>query len=296
MTNKVIGIRSGNQILPYSGATKLTKQIQVTNASDIVLSGSGISGSGIIGAVIQAYADSLGNWRLRFNVYLNCTSAGARTSAVITFASTYAVTFSAITNFAQSIAAFVGTTATPCTGITNTNAATITVYHASSDESFYAVSGDVALASEPSWAAANMEGTVNASIYIPFGQTGMPGEVITATTGDISVTDTVLMNAASLTLTPGKWQAFGKIYFEKQSGSPITICSASISDTSVTNNQKSYNVNRDTGGDNTVMAHPVVFTVTTNTPIYLVGQAYFPDGTTETQGTATDFYAVRLAP
>lgn len=163
--SNIIGVRNNSTIVPYSAATKRTKTISVTNDAHIVLSGTSISNSVITRAAIMAYADSLGNWRLRFNIRLSCTSSGVRTEATVTFASTYAVTFKNVSNYFQEV----GVSCTDAISIfaaANPGAATITINHTSSNQASYKLSGDIELDSKPSWADANMEGVTAVDVYI----------------------------------------------------------------------------------------------------------------------------------
>ncbi len=166
MASNQLGIRNSNVFVPYTASTKATKWISVTDPTHITLTGTGITTSTITRAVIKAYADSLGNWHLRFNISLTKASGtGVRTSAVITFASTYAVVFKATTNLYQAVP--FNSSNYGGTGYTTYNTATITIVHPSSDETGYSVLGDVELDSEPTWAAANMEGALPVDVYIP---------------------------------------------------------------------------------------------------------------------------------
>jgi len=170
MTNKIIGIRSGNQIIPYGAATKRTKSVTLTvklvteyNGSTEVTSPTYVTKTG------YAYADSVGNWRLNFNFFCIFTSATFTsyaldiTGVAFTASNGCAVTSTmggafSTTDMAGRIYGFCPSTTTIVTGI----------------------SGDVALASEPTWAAANMEGAVNASVYIPAASATETGLVSTA--------------------------------------------------------------------------------------------------------------------
>jgi len=174
MTTNQLGIRNSNIIVPYTAATKRTKWISVTDAGHIVLSGANISNSAINRAAVMAYADSLGNWHLRFNIRLTCTSAGVRTSATVTFASTYAVVFKNTAGFFQDVGVSC-TTLISILASTDPNAATISISHASSSEASYKLSGDVELNAEPTWAAANMEGALPVDVYIPHVSSGVAG-------------------------------------------------------------------------------------------------------------------------
>jgi len=173
-----LGIRNGNQIVAYGQTTRQTKVITNATSSDIVLAFSGLSGQTLDLAQIMAYRDSGSNWRLRFNFRIAVTGGGsARTSATITFQGAYAVVFPAK---AQAVSAVEVSNATPATAQTGVSDGVVTIYHASYASNGYEISGDVALASEPTWAAANMEGAVNASVYIPPASATETGLVSTA--------------------------------------------------------------------------------------------------------------------
>lgn len=126
---------------------------------------------------MYAYADSTGKWKLNFNFSLSATMTASHTSALITLASTYAVTFKNATTFRQAVSAYGTATDTPMTARCNENASTISVFHADVSENFYNVSGDVVLESEPTWAAANMEGVTAVDVYIAPASAGTAGLV-----------------------------------------------------------------------------------------------------------------------
>jgi hypothetical protein len=154
---------------------------------------------------------------MRFDVSLSKASGtGARTLAVITFASTYAVTFAA--GIYQAVSSFlVGTGNATYGARTSENAATIVTYHASSDETQYAVSGDVILASEPSWATANMEGVVAADVYIA-----------PATATSAGLVDTQAQTFAGVkTFNDGVKQQYGcRVYLASANAQTITAGAA----------------------------------------------------------------------
>ena len=159
-----VGQRNTAFLAPVVAATKRTKEVVVS--SGLTLSGTNLSSSVITRAVLLAYADSTGSWRLRFNIRMIGTSGGVRTKATITFASPYSVLFKSTASAYQAVAAFLDTTSTiQCNANANPGASTIDIYHASSSESAYCVSGDVELDGEPSWAAANAETIDELSLY-----------------------------------------------------------------------------------------------------------------------------------
>ena len=171
-----LGIRNGNQIVAYGATTKRTKQVLVTDASHIVISGTNISNSGITRAALIAYADSNNVWRLKYNIHLTLTSGGARVGGTVTFNSPYAVTFKS--GVYQSTSVYCGSSGNTAVGVANPNS-TLGFNHSSSNESSYFMSGDVELNAEPTWAAANMEGAINAAVYIPAADASTTG-LITA--------------------------------------------------------------------------------------------------------------------
>jgi hypothetical protein len=159
--SNIIGIRNNNTILPYSGATKRTKHLDLS--SYIALASGADSISNVV-CTGYAYADSLGNWRLSFNCGL--TIAGA--TGTISFAFNIGTVFPSGTNAAQAV--YGGNTATGTTttylGATGANNNTITFWN-SANATTFAFSGDLKLAGEPSFAAANMEGVTAVDVYIP---------------------------------------------------------------------------------------------------------------------------------
>ena len=138
------------------------------------------------------------------------SGTGARTSAVITFASTYAVVFKATTNLYQAVP--FNSSNYGGTGYTTYNAATITMTHPSSDDNDYSVLGDVELNAEPTWAAANMEGVVAVDVFVPEATATVAGIVGTGAqtiagdktlTGFTSLGGDVALKCKKLTGTSG---------------------------------------------------------------------------------------------
>ena len=164
-STNTLGIRNGNQIIPYGAATKQTKVITTTDTSMLVLAGTGITQTACSG-YFMAYADSAGKWRLRFNVRASGTTSGAaRALATIVFSSTYAVKFK--NDFYQAVSGNDDTGNLTILAYAQPNTANIGMgFPSATSVPAYVVSGDVELESEPTWAAANMEGAVNASVYI----------------------------------------------------------------------------------------------------------------------------------
>ena len=175
-STNTLGIRNGNQIIPYGAATKQTKVITTTDTSMLVLAGAGITQTTCSG-YFMAYADSAGKWRLRFNIRASGTTSGtARALASIAFSSTYAVKFK--NDFYQAVSGIDDTGNLTVVAYAQPNTAIIGLgFPSATSVPAYIASGDVELESEPTWAAANMEGAVNASVYIPPASAGVVGLV-----------------------------------------------------------------------------------------------------------------------
>jgi len=171
-STNTLGIRNGNQIIPYGATTKRTKEIDIAAY---------ITGSPAFTSVSHAkaifYADSANVWRMRFNI-----STAFNSTTITTVTATIAnVAFKSGPN--QSISAYMAGT-----GTINS---TIKCYTGSADGTLNALfpstasaisvtfSGDVELNAEPTTytIAANMEGAVNASVYIPPASAGVVGLV-----------------------------------------------------------------------------------------------------------------------
>jgi hypothetical protein len=157
----IAGRRVGNATVPYEQTTKRTKLTDLT--SGMAASWSGAGTLTVYYATGVAYADSNGVWKLSFNIGAYCTVAFTSESIAID-----GTTFKNTTNGFQSLS--IMQSGAPNTNqcsdaYTAVNGNTLTVRHATANASF-AVSGDVELASEPSWAAANMEGMVDANVFV----------------------------------------------------------------------------------------------------------------------------------
>jgi hypothetical protein len=162
MATGVAGLKSGNHIVPYSQTTKRTKIINEDDltTSHLVLAGGTMASQAITTADIQAYSDSNGQWRFRFNVSMTC-STETRTSVSLTFSSTYAVVFKdsgyyPVTMFSEAVSR---AQAVGGGGVVNG-------YCAATADGAYRFSGDVPLESEPTWASANLEASTDASVWI----------------------------------------------------------------------------------------------------------------------------------
>lgn len=178
-----------------------------------------------------AYVDSLGNYRLNFNFQVNTSAQAAIT---VTFASPTPVTFFAAGP--QALACY-GAGALPFLGATNENTSTIglTKKSGDSDVSTWRVSGDVMLASKPTWFDANVETNdwqpVGFGYQVPGVSSGLVskdgiagrtdgvaagttrvGEILSARVvrgSAVSITAGNWATIASLTLTAGDWIILG---------------------------------------------------------------------------------------
>jgi len=170
MTTNQLGIRNSNIIVPYTAATKRTKQMDFSAAGLIT----GTSSWSTTKAVALAYADSNGVWRLIFNVRGTTSSSSAIS---VTFGSTAAVVFAATA--AQSVAVqcegSAPYTGSGSTGISNANLG----LYSTTAATIWVMSGDVELASKPTWADANMEGVLPVDVYIPPASASIDGIVNT---------------------------------------------------------------------------------------------------------------------
>jgi hypothetical protein len=167
----IIGVRNNNTIVPYTAATKRTKQISLTTG-DIAAGTNFSSPANIVGNII-CYADSSGNWKARVNVRLEGVVANNAASCLIGFPN---LTFKArSTNFYQAVSVTIDSAtysgkdkrcytsqggSTIVVDWTDTIAGPNTV-------AFY-VSFDVELNAEPTayTTAANMEGVLPVDVYI----------------------------------------------------------------------------------------------------------------------------------
>jgi hypothetical protein len=148
MTTANVGIRSGNVVIPYVSSTKRTKVVTLTYTS----TPAGWTSDNSRGF---AFADSNGVWWLTLSISANMTAAtsGDATISGVTFAAFY----QALANFSS--------TALTSRAFTNPSNGTVSVQHSVNNVSFYTM-GTVQLASEPTWASANMEGVIAADVYI----------------------------------------------------------------------------------------------------------------------------------
>ena len=165
MTTNQLGIRNSNIIVPYTAATKRSKQV------DITFTGSNLAT--ILMAKAIFYADSAGAWRMRFNIAYTPTATAVSETITLTNISTAGLAasqvFSATNSTAsQSVLYSVVSAASP---------AVMSVAFSATTSSNREFSGDIALGAEPTayTTAANMEGVLPVSVYIPPVSSGVAG-------------------------------------------------------------------------------------------------------------------------
>jgi len=236
MTTNQLGIRNSNIIVPYTAATKRTKVIDL-GAGDIT-SGTGTSNiTGIVGDIV-CYADSSNKWKAVINARLACDFVTG-SSFRLTFPY---LKFRNKSYFYQDILCYVDTAGwytTDYGAYTNPNASVIDIAAASSitgaTGAVY-LTMHVSLEQEPTTytTAANMEGVLPVSVYIPPASAGIAGLVnnvagntagtpilgrtdgVAVASGYVGYTLSGLSSASigtpsytsvgSLTLTAGRWR------------------------------------------------------------------------------------------
>lgn len=205
-TNK-IGVRTSNVFLPYTAATKRTKQYAIT-----VTSAQSGWAAGPCSAV--AYADSTGKWRLTFNLQ------GTFTAATVTQIDVdiTGIVFASTSNPLQACSGFLGNAVTGAFNIYAIyNTSTIRTNCSSTSQSNIFLSGEVALASEPTWAAANMEGALPVDVYIPSASAAVAGIVDNAAQQLGSGIKTVSSDGLKFANATGSYTPTALNYYEEGS-------------------------------------------------------------------------------
>jgi len=157
MTTGIAGLKSGNSIVPYSQTTKRTKKYSPT------ITGSGWTTDTTMTWYV-AWADSDNNWFCTFYIKGTVTGGGSNNLYAIT-----GLDWTAKNGSDQDFCANRDTDLriTPVTFRAANNASTaIFIFSTATQNDTYNVEGTIALESEPTWAAANMEASTDASIYI----------------------------------------------------------------------------------------------------------------------------------
>jgi hypothetical protein len=288
----ILGNKPGNVIVPYASATKRTKKITPSFSTTP-------AGWSLTSAWAYAYADSSDNWWLTFFIYAGITPD---TSAAVTMDG---VTF--VSGYNQPLAGFSNSAANGTRYYVGNGDGRVSMDRESSATDFFCT-GTALLASKPTWADANMEGVVAADVYIPFGQTGMPGEVISATLSDTSLTTTNNtysdITGASLPLTPGKWLIQSGVHMNAQGlgGSAgwfdlVLRLTDSVPTTIFEQHGEMCRFDRVSSGSQVCINYPLI--VTSNTTYKLRGGPQGQSGNancTYLSAIGGYFFAVRLAP
>jgi hypothetical protein len=197
--SQISTIRGNNLIIPYTAATRKTKQV-----SNTVLSITGNNGWNTIAASAMAWADSSGKW------YLQLTAAATSSGAGSIYCDVTGIVFKNTSNYRQSFSTGDGSTGNTGLGYVLENGNRIYMSSSSGSNGYWFITGIIfELESKPTWADANLDGLVEADIYIPFGTTGMPGETKFASCDDTLTyvnNSTQDVSGMSITLGAGKWE------------------------------------------------------------------------------------------
>ena len=146
MTTNQLGIRNSNIIVPYTAATKRTKEVALS------LSGTNYSSTSFASGV--AFADSAGVWRISLNINANTSSSSSGT-----------IVISGVSFSGSQVVASLPNGGSSSAYTTNGNG-TIT-WSSTANSTNILLSETLLLASKPTWADANMEGVLPVDVYIP---------------------------------------------------------------------------------------------------------------------------------
>jgi hypothetical protein len=140
-------------------------------------------------------------------------------------------------------------------------------------------SGGVVLATSPTITTPNIQGVTNGSAAAA----GQVGQLLTATGSSVSITNSTSTNCASVNLTAGDWNVWGNVNFAGSGGAQFTVVSSGFSTTSATlpavpNLSQAVYPGSTTFGQSS-MPPMQVQNVSSNTTVYLVGNAGFSSGT-----------------
>jgi hypothetical protein len=300
MVQKILGQKTGNSMIPYSPTTQRTKTVD--NSVLAVVATGGATPSI---AEAFAYADSNGEWWITGVISCVVTSA---TSASFQIAG-----ISLDTNSQGFHATTLG--AAPYIGTGRTSGSTLTI----SSSAVFAearVSFNLKLAAAPTWAAANMEASTDASIYIEPASagasgiidnsaanvTGTPikgktdgvavdvgyiGEIISQGTHNAATPSSAAQTTiCAMTLTAGIWDVSGGVYLSTGSGTTTTVVGAGISlttnawDIFTAENVHFLGTTSFPASSTLILPTPIRrIQVTSNTNIYMVARTDFTGGT-----------------
>jgi hypothetical protein len=238
MATGTLGVKSGNVIVPVTNYTKRTKQLTITTYITA-------SGWTCRRGVAVFYADSDSNWRMKFNARI-LKDSGTATSVTLAVAGVVFKNIATYGNY-QALSAMGNGPATAINAFAENNTGNIQFYADAALDSIE-VAGDVELNAEPAWTslgttvAAALENLAGVDVYIPFGQTGSPGEekiaYATTTTTTAAATE-IDVTGASITLTPGIWDLSYYLSYaiRRESGTTDVYGRIRVTDSSNTNEQ-----------------------------------------------------------
>jgi len=249
MTTGIAGQKGGNAIAPYESGSRMTKtlthptvQVTGTNLNSVIAS-------------FQAYADSDNEWWLTFQIYTLWTnSAGDRTITVAGVA---------FDDTQKQIVSFTDVGINSDGGSGRVESATQLRGISATATTEWMFGGTVKLASEPTWAAANLEtrgadqyikagtsetaGLVGGSegVAVPSGQIGETIVVSRPYASRIGLTDGTNIDVVSMTggnqITSGVWDIYAYVGIDVAS-TTISYFNISLSKTSVTQASSAFEV------------------------------------------------------
>ena len=152
--------RSGNVLVPYVDAKKITKQVPLTVAGT---NWTTIRAQGL------AYADSNGVWRVRFNIEGNLSSDQGSNIISINGVIFKQGVYQGVYASAQDAAGNLRSVYTD----TGSNSSDINIGTVANTYKFLWLSGDVELESKPTWADANLEDVTAVDMFIA--ENSLPG-------------------------------------------------------------------------------------------------------------------------
>ena len=283
-----IGQKPGNVIVPVTNLTKRTKWIPLVLTTDITCPQTGFA---VTKCLAKFEADSAGQWSADLHAHFTWDSATV-TSVVLTL-----VNMTMYNGLTSEISAELIGKGLAIGAAVNSNASTITLTCASTGTTTGAyVGGKVLLKQDPTTytTAANMENVSNIAAYIPFGQTGSPGERLSGVGSSVTLNTSTLVTVASVTVTAGTWDLSSLL--DTGGASSVTSMAFGIATANNSNTGHTYG---DTAGRCTVSGTnggggciPVVRkTVTTSTTYYLT--AILAGAGADANGRIT---AIRVTP
>lgn len=124
---------------------------------------------------------------------------------------------------------------------------------------------------------------------------GDVGEYLSSVATAVSMTANVGLNITSITLTPGDWEVRGLLQTNPAASTTTTLIAAGISSTANTfatlgagfSNIETSNSSKSAGVGENLIAPATRFSVSSSTPVYLVGNVQFATSTLTASGSIT---------